>query len=61
VKSDVLRGWKDNGVGDRIEKFLTAGGVEKVLTDVDGQWKGVIHGDFSTYCYVQVYWIRGTN
>lgn len=49
AQSPVIQGWKSNGVDTRIEKFLTGGGPEKVLTGVDLYRKSLIHGDFSTY------------
>jgi hypothetical protein len=49
ARSPVIQGWKSNGVDARIEKFVTGGGPEKVLTGVDLHRKGLIHGDFSTY------------
>jgi len=49
AQSPVIQGWKGNGVDIRIEKFLTGGGPEKVLTGVDPHQKNLIHGDFSTY------------
>jgi hypothetical protein len=49
TQSPVIQGWKSNSVDIRIEKFLTGGGPEKVLTSVNLQQKGLVHGDFSKY------------
>lgn len=49
AQSPVIQGWKSNGVGARIEKFLAADGPEKILGKVDLHQKNLIHGDFSTY------------
>lgn len=49
ARSSVVQGWKRNGVGERIEKFVNIGGLEKILAGVDLHQKGLIHGDFSTY------------
>jgi hypothetical protein len=49
VQSPVIQGWKANGVDTRIERFITGGGPEKVLSGVDLHRKGLIHGDFSKY------------
>lgn len=45
----VVRGWRPNGVRDRIEQFIAAGGVEKMLRDVDINKKVLVHGDFTTW------------
>ncbi|KAG5980403.1 hypothetical protein E4U55_004070 [Claviceps digitariae] len=47
-ESPVIQGWKHNGVGARIEKFLAAGGPETLLCDVDQHQKCLVHGDFTT-------------
>jgi hypothetical protein len=49
AQSPVIQGWKSNGVGARIEKFLAADGPEKILKKVDLHQKSLVHGDFSTY------------
>ena len=46
-KSPVVRGWKEGGVRDRIERFIE-GGVEKTLDGVDLSLKALVHGDLST-------------
>jgi hypothetical protein len=50
-QSQVIQGWKSNGLDTRIEKFLNSRGCEKVLTSVDLHQKYLIHSDFSTYLY----------
>jgi hypothetical protein len=49
AQSPIIQGWKTNGVDVRIEKFVTGGGPEKVLTSVNLHRKGLIHADFSAY------------
>ncbi|KAK4443222.1 aminoglycoside phosphotransferase [Podospora aff. communis PSN243] len=44
----VMEGWRPNGVRDRIEEFLAAAGVERILQDVDTSLRVLVHGDFST-------------
>ncbi|KAG8418070.1 hypothetical protein J3458_005508 [Metarhizium acridum] len=48
AESPVIQGWRSNGLNIRIEKFLSHGGPDKVLADVDLRQKSIIHGDFST-------------
>ncbi|GAO17456.1 hypothetical protein UVI_02052050 [Ustilaginoidea virens] len=48
AESPVIQGWKPNGVGARLEKFLAAGGPELVLANVDQRQKSLVHGDFTT-------------
>lgn len=45
--SSVLNGWRANGVRERIENFITQGGIDKLLDGVDTQQKVLVHGDFS--------------
>lgn len=45
--SPVIQGWKQDGVGARIERFLNEKGPEKVLSNVNLTQKSLIHADFS--------------
>lgn len=45
--SPVIQGWKQDGVGARIETFLSTNGPEKVLSEVNLTQKSLIHADFS--------------
>ncbi|KAH8893473.1 hypothetical protein GQ53DRAFT_822154 [Thozetella sp. PMI_491] len=47
-RSPVLKGWKEGGVRERVEKFLAEGGVDKALVGVDVGLRGLVHGDFTT-------------
>lgn len=47
AESPVIRGWERNGVLARLEAFLTGGGPEKVLADVDVDRHSLIHCDLS--------------
>lgn len=49
AQSPSIQGWKRNGLDARIEKFMTSGGPEKVLADVDREQKCLVHRDFCTY------------
>ncbi|QDS73735.1 hypothetical protein FKW77_004693 [Venturia effusa] len=45
--SPVLKGWKENGLRGRIDKFIQ-NGIEPLLKDVDGTKRVLVHGDFTT-------------
>lgn len=47
-KSQLLRGWEDEGVRKELDQFLESRGVEKLLTGVDINQRTLVHGDFST-------------
>ncbi|KAF9874042.1 Protein kinase-like domain protein [Colletotrichum karsti] len=47
--SPVIQGWKSSGVATRIEKFLTSGGPERLLSTVDVHRKCITHGDLTIY------------
>jgi len=52
-ESDLLRGWQEGGLREAIDEFVCAGidGLfEKAGVDVYAQ--GLIHGDFSMFCFV---------
>lgn len=46
--SPLLGGWKTGDIRDRLDRFL-ADGVDKVLGEVDGEQRVLVHGDLSTY------------
>jgi len=50
-QSSALRGWKENGVRERIDAFLTSG-LQKRLGDsgVDEMQRVLVHGDLSKCC-----------
>lgn len=49
-KSPLLKGWAGD-VRDRLDRFLSdrAQGVDKVLEEVDGKQRVLVHGDLSKY------------
>ncbi|KJZ71760.1 hypothetical protein HIM_08845 [Hirsutella minnesotensis 3608] len=47
-QNPVIQGWKKGGLNARIERFLSQGGPEETLAEVDLNQKGIIHGDFTT-------------
>ena len=55
-QSSALRGWKENGVRDRIDAFLSSG-LEKRLQDsgIDGIQRVLVHGDLSECWLFRVY------
>lgn len=48
-KSSLLRGWKYDGIRERLENFLASGGVSRILGTEDISERVLIHGDLSTY------------
>lgn len=57
-KSPLLLGWRNDGIGERLESFLTNGGVSQVLGSEDIAERVLIHGDLSTCTLpvVQIVW-----
>lgn len=47
--SSLLRGWKDDGIRERLESFLANGGVSQILGSEDISERVLIHGDLSSY------------
>ncbi|KJR87607.1 uncharacterized protein SPSK_01776 [Sporothrix schenckii 1099-18] len=47
AKSSLAQGWKCNGVGARVDQFLSTGGLEKLLSGVDINHRILIHGDLT--------------
>jgi hypothetical protein len=52
--SEIIAGWRANGVRDAVEEFMSSG-LEKFLVDagVDMNARALIHGDFSRYSPLQ--------
>jgi hypothetical protein len=46
--SPVLKGWKENGLRERVDQFIQSG-IQLLLEDVDGSNRVLIHGDFSRF------------
>jgi hypothetical protein len=44
--SPVVLGWRDNGVRERVDNFIS-NGIESLLQGVDTSKLVLIHGDFS--------------
>ena len=57
-KSPLLSGWKDGGIRERLESFLTNGGVGRVLGSDGMDGKVLIHGDLSTCALMMVQFIQ---
>lgn len=47
--SSLLRGWKDDGIRERLDSFLANGGVSQILGSEDISERVLIHGDLSSY------------
>lgn len=45
----VLLGWKQDGIRDRIDRFVSDGGVRKLLETVNVDERVLVHGSFSMY------------
>ncbi|OTB18830.1 hypothetical protein K445DRAFT_19439 [Daldinia sp. EC12] len=45
-KSSLLSGWSSGGLRERIDKFIEAGGVDKILDGVEDE-RVLIHGDLT--------------
>jgi hypothetical protein len=56
-KSPLLRGWKDDGIRERLESFLT-NGVSQVLGSEDIIERVLIHGDLSKYALTVIRLVR---
>jgi hypothetical protein len=47
TKSPVLDGWKEDGLGKRVQSFIDSGHVGKVLETADSSKCSLVHGDLS--------------
>jgi len=45
-EGSVLRGWREDGVREKLEQFLDGGGVERMLDGVDIHKRALVHSDF---------------
>jgi hypothetical protein len=45
--SSALKGWKEGGVRDRIDKLITAITVDKLVEPIDTAQRSLVHGDLS--------------
>lgn len=46
-KSSLLEGWSSGGLRERIDAWIRADGVPKLLQGVDTSLRALVHGDFS--------------
>ncbi|KAK8139513.1 phosphotransferase enzyme family protein [Apiospora sp. TS-2023a] len=46
-QSPLLKGWRDSGIRERINKYLSDGGVRKILETVELNQKVLNHGDLT--------------
>ena len=47
-RSPVLKGWRENGIRDRVDRLIDTG-IQTLLAPVDTSKRALIHGDFSKY------------
>jgi hypothetical protein len=52
--SPVVRGWRDDGLRERVNKFIS-NGIESLLQDVDTSKLVLVHGDFSKHTPLAIY------
>ncbi|KAK8094983.1 Protein kinase-like domain [Apiospora hydei] len=46
-QSSLLKGWRESGIRERIDKYISAGGVQLILEPVDNNQKILNHGDLT--------------